>query len=54
MAQGKTKGLTAKTASGGRKKGGKMAKGKRDIAPKKLANVRERATKAVSFLLACG
>lgn len=50
MAQGNTKGMKAKTPSGGRKKGGTMPKGKRDIAPKKRDHVRERATKKVSEL----
>ncbi|RSH79117.1 uncharacterized protein EHS24_001155 [Apiotrichum porosum] len=45
MAQGKTKGLKAKVASGGRKKSGTMSKGKRDIPPKNVHHVRERQTK---------
>lgn len=47
MAQGKTKGLSAKSGSGGRKKTGTMSKGKRDIAPKKKDHVREKMTKKV-------
>lgn len=49
MAQGKTKGLKAKVASGGRKKSGTMSKGKRDIPPKNVHHVRERQTKKVSL-----
>lgn len=47
MAQGNVKGLKSKTGSGGRKKGGIMKKGKRDIAPKQKDHVREKTTKKV-------
>ncbi|KAK1926631.1 hypothetical protein DB88DRAFT_482515 [Papiliotrema laurentii] len=43
MAQGNTKGLKAKATSGGRKKTGKMQKGRRDIAPKNAQKVKERS-----------
>lgn len=42
MAQGNTKGLKAKATSGGRKKGGTMQKGRRDIKPKNAQKVAER------------
>ncbi|KAL7423352.1 hypothetical protein Q5752_002655 [Cryptotrichosporon argae] len=42
MAQGNTKGLKSKAASGGRKKGGTMKKGRREIAPKQVDRVREK------------
>ncbi|KAK4685589.1 hypothetical protein P7C73_g4564, partial [Tremellales sp. Uapishka_1] len=42
MAQGSTKGLTAKTGSGGRKKGGTMRKGKYVIAPKGAQKISEK------------
>lgn len=48
MAQGNTKGLKAKATSGGRKKGGTMQKGKRDIAPKSTHKIAERRQKQVS------
>ncbi|WOO77887.1 UPF0390 protein [Vanrija pseudolonga] len=44
MAQGAAKGLKAKKESGGRKKGGKLPKGRREFAPKKLDHVREKIT----------
>lgn len=47
MAQGNTKGLKGKTASGGRKKTGQTKKGRREIAPKKIDVVREKMTKKV-------
>jgi len=47
MAQGNTKGLKAKSGSGGRKKAGVMSKGRREIAPKKKDHVREKMTKKV-------
>jgi hypothetical protein len=49
MAQGNTKGLKAKPTSGGRKKGGTMQKGKRDIAPKSTHKIAERRQKQVSL-----
>jgi hypothetical protein len=48
MAQGAPKGPKTKPTSGGRKKGGTMQKGKRDIPPKSTHKLLERAQKKVS------
>jgi hypothetical protein len=51
MAQGTSKGLKTMHQSGGRKKGGLMRKGKREIAPKNKQRIDERAQKKVSLPL---
>lgn len=50
MTQGASKGSKAKFKSGGRKKGGLMKKGKREIAPKNKQKVVEKAQKKVSHV----
>jgi hypothetical protein len=47
MAQGGRK-LKAAAPSGGRKKGGTMPKGKREVAPKSAARIAEKSQKKVS------
>ena len=50
MAQGTSKGLKAKTPSGGRKKAGLTKKGKRDVAPKNAQRVKEKQQQKVGHL----